>query len=180
MNTTQKAILLAYEKGYRVTDEGVLVGIKGGPLNVKLRGNQKYPTFSLSGVKGPGKNKYGVYGVPVHQFAAYCFYGEQAFDAECIRHLDGDTTNVARENIVLGTHSQNNMDKASDIRSAAARKARATQGKRPINARFTDEQVRYIRSSWPDKNYAELAKEFDVTKQAIYLIVKKQNYRDVT
>jgi hypothetical protein len=173
----KEAILLAYKKGYRVTEEGVLLGVKGKPLLIKIRGKQKYPTFSVNGLKlVPNKN--GVFGIPVHRFAAYCFYGDAVWNAECVRHKNGNTEDVSKTNIVLGTHSENNLDKDKSIRVAAAKKARAAQGKRPKNSIFTDEEVKIIRSS-PEKDNG-LAKKYGVTRQAIWRIRKGKNYGDVS
>jgi hypothetical protein len=174
-----KAIELAYKKGYRVTDNGLLIGLNGRPLSVKLRGNQRYPTFSVSGVDGI-KNKYGVFGIPVHKYAAYCFYGDEARNSECVRHLNGNALDFSKENIALGTHQQNEYDKAAEIRSNSARKARAAQGYRAKNSKFNTDQVKYIRSSHPAKSYREIAEEFNVTPQCIFLIVKRKNYSDIT
>ena len=174
--TMKQAILLAYEKGYRVTDDGVLIGIKGLPLTVINRGKQRYPTFSVSGLTSVN-NKYGVFGIPVHKYAAYCFYGDDVWLSECVRHLDSNVLNISKSNIVLGTNSENNLDKTSEARSNAAKKARAAQGKRPLNSKFSDDQVRYIRLS--DKPDLEISKEFNVSKQAIWLIRKRKNYADV-
>lgn len=174
MNTLRAAITIAAKKGYVVTEDGILLGPKGR-VAVKAYGKQKYPTFSVSGVPGV-KNKYGVFGVPVHKLAAFCFYGEDALTSECVRHLDGDVNNVSRDNIALGTHSENNMDKDPEVRRAAARKARAAQGKRSPNSKFSDEEVRFIRNS--DESGPELSRRFNVTRQTIHNIRKKKGYYD--
>lgn len=173
----KNAIRYAYSKGYRVSDDGILYGVKGLPLIVKVRGNQKYPTFTVNGFKEV-KNKYGVYGIPIHRFAAYCFYGEKIWEYECVRHLNGNVEDVSKGNIVLGSHSENNMDKDLLARKNAAKIARAAQGKRPLNSKFTDQQVIMIRRSSKTNN--ELANEFNVSRQAIWLIRKGKNYGDVS
>jgi len=178
MSTMWKAIEFAYKKGYRITDSGTLIGLTGKPLSVKLSGNQRYPTFSVSGFEGVA-NKYGVYGIPIHKYAAYCFYGEQAKEAQCVRHLNGNTLDFSKSNIALGTHQDNEYDKLSEVRSNSARKARAAQGHRAKNSIFTTDEVRYIRNSYPAKTYKKIAEEFNVTSQCIFLIVKRKNYSDI-
>lgn len=173
MNQTQKAILIAYKKGYRVSDSGVLTGMNGKILSVS---NGRYPTFSVN--VGENTNS-GVYGVPVHMFAAYCFYGEKSFQAECIRHLNGRVKDFSKKNIVLGTHSDNNMDKSPESRSAAAKKARAAQGHRAKNSKFSDDEIRYIREQGKKRSQQSIADEFSVTRQCINLILKGKNYNDV-
>lgn len=132
----------AYTRGYRVTDCGKLLGplsLRNGPLSIKCYGKQRYPTFSTN---WGGR----VFGVPVHQFAAFCFYGQEILNPSLVvRHKNGNTLDVSKENIILGTHSENAMDKDPLVRKAAAVKARAAQPKRAVNAKLTGEQVKYIR-----------------------------------
>jgi len=171
-----KAMDIALSKGYRVTEDGTLIGAKGKPLKVKIRGAQRYPTFS---VNVGGLSESGVYGIPAHKFAAYVFYGEDVFkEGVVVRHLNGNTEDISKANIVLGTHSENNLDKDPEARRAAARKARAAQGSRPHNARFSQEQVEEIRERRKaGENGYHLAEEFGVTPQAIYSIEKGRNYK---
>lgn len=135
---TQQRIIEAISKGYFVTEDGKLYGPKG-QLKVSIGGSQRYPTFSTN---------WGgyVYGIPVHKFAAYVFYGEQSFENNVVvRHLNGNTLDFSKLNLLLGTHSENNMDKSPSVRVASAKAARASQGKRPLNAKLTDEDVEYIK-----------------------------------
>lgn len=171
------AIRIAYERGYRVSDNGVITSPYGNVLKLSVGKNQYYPTFSIAKVPNV-KNKYGVFGIPAHKFAAYCFYGEDMFDAECVRHLNSNVLDISKNNLVLGTHSENNLDKLKEVRVSAAKKARAAQGKRPKNSKFSDDDVRYIRSSsLSDKQLSEI---YNVTRQAIWLIRKGRNYGDVS
>ena len=97
-----------------------------------------------------------------------------------VRHLDGNVLNLSKENIQLGSHSQNNMDKAPEVRKAAAIKARAAQGKRPTNAKLNSEEVREIRSRYSkgESGYA-ICKDYGVSNVTIYDIVKGRKYSDV-
>lgn len=173
---TQQRIVEAYERGYGVTECGKLHSFKG-PLKVKRHGKQRYPTFST--------NWQGVFGVPVHLFAAYVFYGEKAFEEGIVvRHLDGDTENISKSNIVLGTHSENNLDKPKEVRIAAAKKARAAQGKTPKNAKLSLENVKEIREIYknrggvkmPNGFTSSLADKFGVSKTIIHKVVKGEHY----
>lgn len=120
LNTTDQRIVEAVERGYYMTKDGQLFS-KRGAVKIALHGSQRYPTFTTN---WGGK----VYGLPIHKFAAYFFYGEKAFDKNyVVRHLNGDTCDLRKSNIVLGTHSENNLDKPPEIRKAAAIKARASQ-----------------------------------------------------
>lgn len=177
LSQIRKSIYIAYEKGYRVTETGELYGLKGKRLVVKRRGKQRYPTFSVN----VGKlTKSGVFGIPVHRFAGFCFYGDRIFEEELVlRHLNGDTEDVSKTNLVLGTHSQNNLDKPAEVRRRAAILARAAQG-RPMNSRFTDEEVREIlRRLESGESAPRIAEEYGVTRNCIYLIRDRRNYADV-
>lgn len=174
----REAIKIAYKKGYRVSDDGILYGLKGAPIVVRRRGNQRYPTFSVN----VGKlTKSGVFGIPVHKFAAYCFYGDGSFqEGLVVRHINRDTCDISKENIKMGTPSDNNLDKPAEIRSYAARKARASQGYRAYNAKLCDDQVREIRVRYRNGDTArKLANEFGVSDVTIYNIVNKRRYIDV-
>lgn len=136
MNKTQQRIIEAVARGYRV-DGGKLIGPRG-VLKVRRCGKQRYPTFST--------NWSSVFGVPVHQFAAYQYFGEASFKKDVvIRHLNADTEDFSEANLALGTHSENNLDKPKMARSAAASKARQAQGVLPPNAKLTKEEVQEIR-----------------------------------
>lgn len=170
------AIRIAYERGYRVSEDGVLTSPYGNNLKLSISKGQRYPTFSISKVPNV-KNKYGVFGIPAHKFASYCFYGEQMFSFDCVRHLNGNVLDISKNNLILGSHSENNLDKIKEVRVAAAKKARASQGLRPKNSKFSDDDIRSIRSS--DLSNKQLSEMYNVTRQAIWLIRKKVNYSDV-
>lgn len=169
-------IRLAYEKGYRATDDGKIIGLRGKELVLKLRGNQRYPTFPIN---VGNLTKSGVYGIPAHKFAAYCFYGEEAFKPGIVvRHLNGNTLDISRKNIALGTYSDNEADKPKEVKTRVAKIARAAQGRRPFNAKLTDDQVRFIRAR-TDLNGQQLADMFGVTRTTIADIRKGKKYADV-
>jgi hypothetical protein len=174
----REAIKIAYEKGYRITDDGKLYGLSGKELTVKTHGTQRYPTFAVNVGKLTSS---GVYGIPVHKFAAFCFYGEESFnDGFVIRHLDGNVLHISKENIKLGSHSENNMDKDPLVRKASAIKARAAQGIRPYNAKLTEEDVREIRLRYTNgESGYEISKDYEVSNVTIYDIIKGRKYSDV-
>ena len=177
MGSMKDAIQQAYQKGYRVTEDGKLIGLKGNELLVQKRGKQRYPTFSIS-FKGTNS---GVYGVPTHKFAAFCFYGDVIFDEGVIvRHLNSNTNDVSKENIVLGSYSDNENDKLKETRIRTAKTARAAQGRRPVNAKLSDEQIREIRIRAKDEIPKRFCKEYGVSDTTIYEILKGRKYNDVT
>ena len=178
MTKIRQAIYLAYERGYRVTEDGRLINSKGDSLVVKRRGNQRYPTFSLN---DKNMSNSGVFGIPVHRFAGYCFYGNEVFkDGIVIRHLDADTENISKVNLVLGTHSENNLDKCPNVRRMAAIKARASQGYRPNNAKLNDGQVREIRERYAkgESGYS-ICRDYGISNVTVYNIINRKRYVDV-
>lgn len=103
--TAMEGIRYAYCLGYRTTIDGELYSHRGKRLKVRLCKNHRYPYFTLNGfARYPMR-------ISIHTFAAYCFYGEEAFKHQCVRHLDGNVLNFSKQNIALGTYSDNEADK---------------------------------------------------------------------
>jgi hypothetical protein len=124
-----RAIRHASEKGCHVLADGRVLGVRGEELTLRKNPNG-YLAF---GVYFEGKT----FPVAVHQLAAYQYFGE----AWCnnphlyVRHLDGDKTNNSRDNLALGTASDNNMDKPLEVRRNASKH----------NKKITDEQALAIK-----------------------------------
>lgn len=177
MTLTQQRIIEAVSRGYSISIDGVLSGPKG-VLSVRKYGKQRYPTFSTNWDKR-------VFGVPVHHFAAYYFYGAKAFEKGLvIRHLNGNTNDVSRDNIQLGSHSENNLDKPKDVRIRAAKQARLAQGKSPLNSKLTKEQVELVLSFYdslggkraPNGSVSKLARSLGVSRTVLFRIKWKKSY----
>ena len=106
---------VAYNKGYRVDKVGVVTGPRGKQLKTWLNENG-YLGF---GIKIPGR-KNTVY-VSVHKLQAYTKYGSGAIAPKMqTRHKNGICTDNSWDNILIGTASENNMDKDPEIRRSAA------------------------------------------------------------
>lgn len=164
----------SFEKGYRVTEAGELIGLKGR-IPIKLYGRAKYPTVSVSTDRTASK----VYGLPVHLLAAYCFYGEKVFDSNLVvRHLNG-VLDVSKVNLVLGTHSENNLDKPKEVREYAAKKARQSQGVTPRNAKLDGKsRARVLELRQLGRSYNYLANLFNVSKSTIANLVNGRTYSE--
>ena len=170
----------AVVRGYSVTESGELFGPKG-KLKVSLAGKQRYPTFST--------NWGCVFGIPIHMFAAYIYYGDKSFDeTKVVRHLNGNTLDFSKSNIVLGTPSENEMDKTKETRVRSAKAGRAAQGVRPNNSKLTDEQVKEIKKFFEGFGNArakqgetkQLAETMGVSTTVLYKIKNGEYYKDVT
>lgn len=181
LSKTNQRTIEAYERGYRVTDDGKLIGVKG-EVKLNLYGKQRYPTFSTN---------WGgyVYGVPVHKLAGYCFYGLKAFEKGItIRHLNGNVLDISKSNIALGSLSENIRDIPKDVRINKARKARASQGIIPNNAKLNPKQVNEIRDFYtqlngrkaPNGAIRKLSQEYGVSRTVLHKIKVGEYYASIT
>lgn len=154
-----KFAVIAYEKGYRVNDEGQVVAPRGNirALTVDADG---YYRFSL-GHNGSTR---------VHSLAAIQWFGDYDESLE-IRHLDGNPKNNARSNLALGTRSQNEMDKSAAVRQRVAARAASKQRK------FTETTVAEIRMKWAQgATLKQLIAEYGGAKSTISYIVNNKMY----
>ena len=110
MSKNQNAIQLAYRKGYRVDDDG-----RVRKCQVKKSRNDVRLVFNV----GVGRGER--YPVPVHRLQAFQKFGDAMFEPGIVvRHLDGDSTNNRPDNILIGTGSDNAMDRPAADRQAHA------------------------------------------------------------
>ena len=106
----------AFEKGYRITDEGDVIGLKGE--TVGFTQTNGYPTFKIRSAENKNLN------VSSHRLQAYQKYGEKIYeDGIVVRHLDGDKHNNSKDNISIGTYSDNYMDQPEHVRVSRAKHA---------------------------------------------------------
>lgn len=130
MRLWQKNVLLAYAKGMRTTPRGQIIGVRGRPLKL-CKG--VYPSFHFVRAFKTRTR------VPAHKFAAYCFFGERALHAPCVRHVNGKRRDLSRRNIRIGTYSDNEHDKPAYVRrrsaQIAARSTRQFQRASRVDAR---------------------------------------------
>lgn len=113
MTKKDQAIIEAYQKGYRVTPEGVLLNPKNEVMEPKMV-EKGYPVFN----KRIGKDTIRI---KIHRFAAYCKYRGRMFkEGVVVRHLNADRTDFSWANLKLGTQSQNSMDRPKEQRIQSA------------------------------------------------------------
>lgn len=96
-------IIEADNNGYTVNKYGEVFSMNGKKLKLMDDG-RGYLRFSIR-IPNIGSKS-----VRVHRFVAYKKFGEELFNAECVRHLDGNSKNNSFENIEIGTLSENSMD----------------------------------------------------------------------
>lgn len=117
MNKSQRVIVEAAKKGYRVTKNGRVVSSRGTIRKLYVhkrkpgsggRTRPSYYKFSVN-VKG-SKNSVSI---EVHKLAAYQKFGEISFEKGVqVRHMNNDSLDNSLSNIQLGNQSQNSRDKA--------------------------------------------------------------------
>lgn len=100
--TANEWLVIAKGKGYKAMQDGSVVGLKGQKLKLAPQ-SRGYLVFS---VNHNGK----IRAIPVHRFVAYWKYGDALFEAECVRHLDGNPHNNKFENIAIGSIRDNYFD----------------------------------------------------------------------
>jgi len=108
--------IAAYEKGYRICKQGYVTGLRGRPLslNALVNGYREF-NFNLRG-------RY--YHVCFHQFQAYCKYGDRYLESGIVaRHKNGKKLDNSWGNILIGTYSQNMLDRPKAERVAHAKLA---------------------------------------------------------
>lgn len=173
-----KDLLRAIKEGYYfdfLTQE--IVRPSGLRKKPKIYGKQRYPSITTN---------YGSF--PVHKLVAYQLYGVAIFEKNTvIRHLDGNVLNLNKDNIKLGTHSQNNLDKPKEKRINAAKKAREFQLKngirKPQGSILSEKDVLKIRDQLKDNKISkkqfsrQKAKEFNVSLSTIEAIIYNKNWK---
>lgn len=154
---------IAYEKGYRVLDSGNLLSPRGRVMALH-KDSSGYPWFRY---EKDGES------VAVHRLVAYQKFGKDIYTPGLeVRHKDNDPGNTKPSNILLGTKSQNEMDKNPAVRLAAARTAASFLHK------LTQQQVDQLRSDRASgATYMELMSKYGIAKGTVSGIVTGKFYK---
>ena len=103
----------AFKKGYRIDSNGKIIGLSGSEIFGKIN-NNGYREFGFRFEKKVVKLYF-------HRLQAYQKYADKLFeDGLVCRHIDNDKLNNSYDNIVIGTHSENMMDKPRHMRLSCA------------------------------------------------------------
>lgn len=112
ISKTNKAVVEAYKKGYRVINGKVFYKNREVAIRVKKSG---YYGFCI---RMKSKERYVI---SVHRLVGYQKFGKKIFKKHFqIRHLDSNCLNNNDNNIGIGNSSDNNLDKHPDKRRNAA------------------------------------------------------------
>jgi hypothetical protein len=122
-----------------------------------------YYRFSYRTIEGKSST------IKVHRLVAYQKYGDKIFQSGIqVRHKDGNSLNNFENNILLGTPSENSMDKTSEVRISMALRATSF-------IKIHDHEA-IINRRKQGATYKELMKEFDITsKGTLSFIINKSH-----
>jgi hypothetical protein len=175
LTRSEEALLYAHERGYYVAEDGTLYGPRG-VRKPKFRCKHGVP-YQLFSVRIKRDGEWVSANVDVHRLQALQKFGvKQLLDKRLqVRHLDGDSTNNAYENIGIGTKSQNECDKSKEVRQRTANTA--ASHRRLLN----DDDVRRLRKlraeGW---KLVDLSEEFGISKGNVSMIVNRHIYKEVS
>lgn len=171
LSAKDRALLKAFEKGYRALEDGTLISPRGRKLSSKSK-KRGYIHFSVCLREGGASRDVKV---AAHRFIAFLKYGNRLFNPGLeVRHLNGNKTDNSFSNLVLGTHSQNMMDRGREERREHGKKA----------ARFlrslTPDQVKELRRDRDSgKSYKYLCQKYGVAKSTVSYIVNRKTYPEL-
>lgn len=149
-----KAVLNAYNKGYRVINGEVISPFSGKSRTVRPD-EQGYDRFNIACIEDSSKKD----SVCVHKLVAYQKFGSAIFeDGIEVRHLDGDKRNNLSSNIEYGTALDNAADKDPKVTKAAAITASTHIRK------FTDVEMEEIRQ-FHNGSYKETMTKFNISSK---------------
>lgn len=162
--TRKKALLVSYEKGYRITDDGKILNPKGKEVKGRIRVNKKcgYKTHVFS-VKVPNGCTQSI---NVHRLVAYQKFGNKMFEnGILVRHLDGNSLNNKKENIEIGSQHQNMMDRPKLERQINASKQ---------NRKHSNELIEEIRNLYNNgMSYKQIREQYNLPKSTLSYYLSK-------
>lgn len=112
LSEQDRSLVEAYNKGYRVISDKVF-----SPWRELKPGTRKdgYKRFCIRNSEGKR------IAILVHRLMGYQKYGDEIFNEEIeVRHLDGNASNNNETNIVIGSPSDNALDKSPEVRLNSA------------------------------------------------------------
>lgn len=152
-----KYLVEAYNRGYRINDEGHAISPHGKVLK-PYKTPKGYYRFNIRINKVTGNVFY-------HRLMAYQKYGELLFAANCVRHLNGNSIDNSYDNIEIGSWSDNMMDIPKEIRV-----------RKSANANIKYKNIDEIRNYYNNcKSYKETMERYGISsKGTLYHILKNR------
>ena len=176
MSNSDVAIIYAFQRGYRLNEDGDLISPKGKALVSKVRKfkrklgksvhTQRYKVFSVY------IPNYGTVTVLCHRLGAYQKFSKRVFEkGVLVRHLNGNSLDNSLSNLALGTVVDNRMDIPPEVRRRAS--LIASRQRR----RFSDEiisQIRHDREA--GMTYSQIGTKYQASKSTLSYLFNKASY----
>ena len=159
MKDSYKLLIELKEKGFKTNGISITSG-SGKDISLQI---DKFGYYTFSHRMKNGKTRR----CHLHRYIAYLKYGEELFkEGTQVRHLDGNPKNNNFNNILIGTASENMMDKHPLIRKMAAGSSK----------KYNHEEV--IKMKNLGYSYKEIMEKFDIkSKGTISFIINKSMAR---
>lgn len=145
--------------GWEINEDGRVTNPKG-----KIRKGTLTCGYLKVGIKIP---ELGIssYALKLHKFQAYRKYGEEIFNPGIVvRHQNGDTVDNSWGNIIIGTQSDNMMDRDEQDRIRHSKERR----------RYSQEvKSRLIQERESGKSFARISREQSIPLQSVKDIIRK-------
>lgn len=155
---------IAYGLGYRTLPDGTVLGLRGKPIALQLdHCNRRYFRPRYNG---------GHITVPVHRLVAFEKFGQDLYTVGLeVRHKDNNSENNSWSNLLLGTKSQNMMDKPPEERKRIALLGAMAQRK------LSEEGAQHLRDDHDaGLSYRKLVKKYGIAKSTVSYIVNRHTY----
>jgi hypothetical protein len=157
-------IIAMKEHGYTVNKDQV-ISPKGRTLKQQLSDSGYY---RIRAVFNNNKRL-----INVHRIIAYFKYGDEIFKHDCVRHKNEISTDNSPDNLLLGSHHDNAMDRDKKTRIAHAKKAARHVRK------LSDEEVKNLRKDRKEgMTYKQLMSKYNLAKSTVSYIVNNITYEE--
>jgi len=120
MDKMKSVLNWVIDNGYTIDKNGVIMNPSGKILSGSI--SDKYIKVSI-------RTEFtSSYALRVHKLQAFVKYGNQIFEkGMVVRHLNGNSLDNSWDNIVLGTQSQNMMDRREEDRKQHVKRKEPTK-----------------------------------------------------
>ena len=157
---------IAYERGYRVTKDGDLIGLSNKVIGCVNSAGYEHTGFNV--------NKKHT-NIATHRLQAYQKYGNKLFeDGIVVRHLNSNSLDNSWDNIAIGTYRDNSMDRPKEKRK------RDTSKTNKAAIKYPKEFVLKLKREYKEiKNYSELGRKYNIHNAVIWgLINRRKVFKD--
>ncbi len=164
-----KVMIFASKKGYKVDDKGNVTYNKR--VRALVKDTKGYYSFTIR-IYDKTKKKDVFRRVWVHKLQAYQKFGKAMLkDGIQVRHFDGNEINNSNENILIGTQSDNMMDRPEHLRKSLAINASKK------NRVFTDQEIKLINQDRKEGlTYKKLVEKYNTSKSTLSYIFNNAQY----